>query len=241
MATTPDIHQRTIEIYNTLYGPSRNPESEGYKAALATMREVDEKYPLETYAPLEVKEYTLKMNLDRIRYLYEGLPVYYQARYRLLLYHFFKPAEVDEASRLELGVKLQALRDRAEKKLQSVLWLKKAQDELADCLAPVTRFPLTPTTSTTVSSTTTSSATILSTSPPASTSTSTRPTAGHSIKIILREIRLKNRIKTALGPSPSYAEIQSYKRREADLSRDPFMEHVATYAGLWAGIEYLQM
>ncbi|KAG4435060.1 hypothetical protein IFR05_009450 [Cadophora sp. M221] len=53
MATTTEIQHRANAIYTTLFGPSRDPASEEYKAALATMKEVDEKYPPETYAPLE--------------------------------------------------------------------------------------------------------------------------------------------------------------------------------------------
>ena len=42
------------------------------------------------------------MDLDRIRYLYDGLPTYEQSRYRMLLYHFWKPVEVDDVSRVDL-------------------------------------------------------------------------------------------------------------------------------------------
>ena len=49
------IQSRADTLYTTLYGPNRKLEGEEYKAALETMKEVDEKYPPETYAPLEIK------------------------------------------------------------------------------------------------------------------------------------------------------------------------------------------
>jgi len=42
------------------------------------------------------------MDLDRIRYLYDGLPAYDQARFRLLLYHFWKPVEVNGETQANL-------------------------------------------------------------------------------------------------------------------------------------------
>ncbi|PVH71188.1 hypothetical protein DL98DRAFT_597185 [Cadophora sp. DSE1049] len=240
MATPTDIQTRADALYITLYGPTPNPASEEYKAASETMKEVDEKYPPETYAPLEIKEYTLKMDLDRIRYLYAGLPVYYQARYRHLLYHFFKPAEVDSESRLELGVRLEALREKTEKELNRVLKRKKALDEIADrlnILSPETRFPP-PSSSTSANSSISPPISAFSSTSTPSLSTQDSP-AANPIKTIIKQTRLKNRVP--LGRGPSYAEIQSYKRREADLSRNMFQDHVAMYDGLWTGtgVRYL--